>query len=105
MLEFFLFAIYRKELSVGILLFFIDIGRWQLFTENAKRVLLLHELGHCDLMRGHESKETLSIMSEQNFLIDIAVFNSNIPEYSIGLTSRVQENLDFLYEELFFKRK
>ena len=84
---------------------FIDIGGWQLFTENAKKVLLFHELGHCDLMRRHESKETLSIMSEQNFLIDIAVFNSktNIPEYGIGLTSRVQENLDFLYEELFSK--
>ena len=83
---------------------FVDIDRWQILSEDVKRIVLFHELGHCDLMRGHESEETFSIMSEQNFFITIRPdLETGELEERVVLNSKAQENLEFLYGELFSK--
>ena len=84
---------------------FIDMAIWQTLSEDAKKIVLFHELGHCDLMRGHEPPGMLSIMSEeQNFFLTVRVhLKIGKSEEKRVLNARAKENLKFLYGELFSK--
>ena len=85
---------------------FVDMLLWQTLSEDEKKIVLFHELGHCDLMRGNEPPGTFSIMSEKGyFFTTIERIDSETGqlEEMVVLNPRTRENLELLYRELFSK--
>ena len=85
---------------------FVDMFLWQRLSEDEQKIVLFHELGHCDLMRGHEPSGTFSIMDEEgNFFTTIERINSETGQLEeiVVLSPRTRENLELLYRELFSK--
>ncbi len=70
--------------TIGLRWIFIDPYIWNALSPSIRELLLFHELGHCDLNRGHENNSFV-----------VSVMNSGVPFQPID---------DLLYEELFSKR-
>ena len=83
---------------------FVDMFLWQRLSEDEKRIVLFHELGHCDLMRGHEPSGTLSIMDEGgNFFTTIERVHPETGQLEERVVFDPKTDLELLYRELFSK--
>lgn len=66
----------------------IDPKHWYNSTKTERWIIFLHEMGHCDLNRGHDDPETVM----QSYVVDLLKFTDN-EEYFVeelfGVTEKV----------------